>query len=147
MGSGTNGAQFAEVEVDVETGIVKVRKIVALQDCGMVINKLTTESQVIGGVIMGLSAVLFEERTLDPNTARVLNPNLEFYRVAGPSDIPEIEVHLQDQPERGPIGIGEPPAIPTPGAIANAVANATGVRVTTMPLTPDRVLTALEGRG
>lgn len=145
MGSGTNATQFAEVIVDVETGIVRVQKIVALQDCGMIINRLTTESQVIGAVIMALSEALFEERVLDPNTARMLNPNMEFYRVPGPSDIPEIEVHLQDQPERGPIGIGEPPAIPATGAIANAVANAIGVRVTTMPLTPDRILTALEG--
>jgi len=145
MGSGTNATQFAEVVVDVETGIVKVKKIVALQDCGMIINRLTCESQVIGAVIMALSEALFEERTLDPNTARVLNPNMEFYRLAGPSDIPEIEIHLQDQPERGPIGIGEPPAIPATGAIANAVANAIGVRITTMPLTPDRVLMALEG--
>ena len=145
MGSGTNGVHFAEVEVDVETGITRVKKIVALQDCGMVINKLTCESQVIGGVIMGLSEVLFEERVLDPTTARMLNANMEFYRVAGPSDIPEIEVHLQDQPERGPIGIGEPPAIPTPAAVANAVFNAIGVQVPTMPITPDRVMAALEG--
>jgi len=73
----------------------------------------------------------------------VLNPNLETYKLPGLADIPEIEVVLLDMPEKGVIGIGEPVTIPTASAIANAVANALGVRVTRLPITPQRVLAAL----
>jgi xanthine dehydrogenase YagR molybdenum-binding subunit len=140
---GVGGAQFADVSVDVETGEVRLNKIVAVADCGLVMNRLLCESQVYGGVIGGLNAALFEERRLDPKTGLQLNPDTEWYKLANHSDIPEIEVHLLDYPERGVIGIGEPPYIPTAAAIANAVANAIGVRVSVIPLTPRRVLDAL----
>jgi xanthine dehydrogenase YagR molybdenum-binding subunit len=144
MSSATvGGAQFAEVLVDVETGEVRIQKMVAVADCGLVMNRLLCESQVLGGVIGGINAALFEERRLDRKTGRMLNPDLEWYKVAGHSDLPEIEVHLLDYPERGVIGIGEPPYIPGAAAIANAVANALGVRVSVIPLTPRRVLEAL----
>jgi xanthine dehydrogenase YagR molybdenum-binding subunit len=142
--SGTSGVQFAEVDVDVETGITKVSRIVCVQDCGLIIDKLTTESQCIGGITMGLGFALFEDRILDRNTAQMVNPNMEWYLLPGMSDIPQIDVILVNQPERGVIGIGEPPTISTAAAVANAVANATGVRVRSLPITPDKVLGALE---
>jgi xanthine dehydrogenase YagR molybdenum-binding subunit len=137
------GAQFADVSVDVETGVVKVNKMVAVADCGMVMNRLLCESQVYGGVIGALNSALFEERRLDPKSGLMLNPDLEWYKLAGHSDIPDIEVHLLDYPERGVIGIGEPPYIPGAAAIANAVTNAVGVRVGDLPFTPRRILSAL----
>jgi xanthine dehydrogenase YagR molybdenum-binding subunit len=142
--SGTSGVQFAEVEVDIETGITKVERITCVQDCGLVVNRLAAESQCNGGIIMGIGFALFEERILDRNTGRMVNPNMEFYLLPGPSDMPEIDVTLLDQPERGVIGIGEPPTISTAAAIANAVANAIGVRVRSLPITPAKVLAALE---
>jgi len=138
------GGQFADVSVDVETGAIHLNKIVAVHDCGLVVNRLLCESQVYGGVIMGLNYALHEERRLDRRTALPLNADLENYRLASASDIPEIEMHLLDYPERGVIGIGEPATIPTAAAIANAVANAIGVRVPFIPMTPARVLEALE---
>ncbi len=142
--SNVGGAQFADVSVDTETGIIRLNKIVAVADCGMVVNRLTCESQVYGAIIMGVTYALFEERRLDRRLGIVLNPDMENYKLACVGDLPEIEVHLLDYPERGVIGIGEPPTIPTAGAISNAVANAIGVRVPVIPLTPSRVLAALE---
>jgi xanthine dehydrogenase YagR molybdenum-binding subunit len=140
---GVGGAQFADVSVDVETGVVKLNKIVAVADCGLVMNRLLCESQVLGGVIGALTSALFEERRLDPKSGLMLNPDLEWYKLAGHSDIGDIEIHLLDYPERGVIGIGEPPYIPGAAAIANAVTNAVGVRVGDMPYTPRRILSAL----
>jgi xanthine dehydrogenase YagR molybdenum-binding subunit len=143
-GVGTSGVQFADVEVDIETGVTRVRKIACVQDCGLIVDRLTAESQIYGGIIMGLGFALFEHRILDRNTARMVNPNMEWYRLPGPSDVPEIDITLVDQPERGVIGIGEPPVISTAAAVANAVANAIGVRVRSLPLTPERILEAIE---
>ena len=141
--SGVNGAQFAAVTVDTETGVVTVDKVSAFHDCGLVIDELTAESQVNGGIIGGLSYALFEERIMDRPTGRMVNPDFEMYHVAGPSDMPEFDVHMMDVPERGVLGLGEPPTIPTAAAIANAVANAIGVRVHSLPITPEKVLAAL----
>ena len=145
--SGVGGVQMAEVEVDTDTGIVKVKKMVAVQDCGLVIDLKTAESQCHGALIMGISYSLFEEKVMDPVTGRMLNADMEFYRLAGLNDIPELVVHMmtgKGYDERGVIGLGEPPVISPGAAISNAVANAIGVRVPFLPLTPDRVLTALE---
>ena len=139
---GVAGTQFAEVEVDTQTGQVKVLKIVAVQDCGLAINRLTTESQINGGVIMGLGQTLLEERIMDPMTGRMLNANLEDYKVPGTFEIPEIKSIVFDT-HRKVTGVGEPPCIPTLGAIANAVYNAIGVRIRELPITPDKVLNAL----
>jgi xanthine dehydrogenase YagR molybdenum-binding subunit len=141
---GTSGVQFADVEVDIETGITRVRRIVCVQDAGMIVDRLTAESQCIGGIIMGLGFALYEHRILDRNTAQMVNPNMEFYLLPGMSDIPQIDVTLVDQPERGVVGLGEPPTISTAAAVANAVANAIGVRIRSLPVTPQAVLTALE---
>jgi xanthine dehydrogenase YagR molybdenum-binding subunit len=143
---GVAGCQFAEVAVDVETGVVKVKKIVAIQDSGLIVNKLTWESQVYGGVIMGLNYGLFEERLVDPTTGTMLNPDMEWYKLAGAADIPEIIVRAYEPPEqkaRGVIGVGEPPTISTAAAIGNAVTNAIGVRVAEWPMSPRNVLNAL----
>ncbi len=145
--SGTSGVQFAEVEVDTETGVTRVTRITCVQDCGLVLDELTAESQCIGGMVMGVNYALFENRLLDRVTGHMVNPNMEWYLLAGPADIPKIEVKLMNQPERGVIGIGEPPTISTAAAIANAVANAIGVRVRSIPLTPEKVLTAIATRG
>jgi xanthine dehydrogenase YagR molybdenum-binding subunit len=144
--SGVGGVEMADVSVDTETGIVKVNKMVCVQDCGLIINLKAAESQCYGAMIMGISYALYEEKVMDPTTGRMLNPNMEFYRLAGYGDIPELVVHMMtpDYDERGVIGLGEPPVISPGAAISNAVANAIGVRVPFLPLTPDRVLAALE---
>jgi xanthine dehydrogenase YagR molybdenum-binding subunit len=144
--SGVGGAVMADVNVDIETGIVKMNKIVCVQDCGLVINLKTAESQVYGALIMGVASTLYEEKVMDPTTGRMLNPNLDFYRLAGIGDVGELVVHMmtgKGYDERGPIGLGEPPTVGPAAAISNAVANAIGVRVPFLPLTPDRVLAAL----
>ena len=107
------------------------------------INKLTCESQINGGVIMGIGYALYEQRVMDNATGVMLNPNFETYKLPGAADIPEIDIMLLDMPERGVMGVGEPCTIPTASAIANAVANAIGVRVNSLPITPDKVLAAL----
>jgi xanthine dehydrogenase YagR molybdenum-binding subunit len=149
INAGVAGVQIADVSVDVETGIVKMNRLVAVQDCGLIINPKTAESQVHGACIMSICGALYEERIMDEATGRMLNPNMEFYKLAGLGDVGEIIVHMNLEPEhdkRGVIGLGEPPTIGGMGAISNAVANAIGVRVSSLPLTPDRVLTALNGR-
>ncbi|HXK62022.1 MAG TPA: xanthine dehydrogenase family protein molybdopterin-binding subunit [Acidobacteriota bacterium] len=147
---GVGGIQMAEVAVDVETGVVRIEKMVAVQDCGLIIDRKTAESQVYGGLIMGISYALTEEKIIDPITGRMLNANMEFYKLPGIGDIGELVVHMMTGPEhdkRGVIGLGEPPVISPGAAISNAVANAIGVRVPYLPLTPDRVLAALEKGG
>jgi xanthine dehydrogenase YagR molybdenum-binding subunit len=140
----TSGVQFAEVTVDIETGIVRAKRILAYQDCGLVVSRLTAESQCYGGVIGSLNFALFEDRILDRNTGQMVNPNMEWYLLAGMSDIPQIDIRIKDQPERGVIGVGEPPTVPTAAAIALAVRNAIGVTVRSLPLTPAKILQTLQ---
>ena len=137
---------MADVSVDTETGIVKINKMVAVQDCGLIVSLETAESQCYGALIMGISYALFEEKVMDPISGRMLNPNMEFYRLASIGDIGELVVHMMvnKYDSRGVIGLGEPPVISPGAAISNAVANAVGVRVPMLPLTPARVLAALE---
>jgi len=141
------GVQFAEVTVDTETGIVRVQRVVAVQDCGRPMNPRQIESQVHGGVLMGLSYALFEDRILDGHTGRMVNPNLEQYKLAGPRETPAIDVvileNYQGQSATDAYGIAEPANIATAPAIANAVYNATGVRMRSLPMTPAAVLGAL----
>ncbi len=145
----TFGAHFAEVEVDTETGKIKVKKVVAAHDVGRVINRQTAESQVLGGIIQGLSAGLFEEKLMDPETGTMVNPNLHDYKIATALDIPEIIPIFADVVDDrlnnlGTKGLGEPPRIPSSAAIANAVYNAIGVHVREIPMTPAKVLAALK---
>jgi xanthine dehydrogenase YagR molybdenum-binding subunit len=149
-GSGVGGVQIADVSVDVETGVVTMNEMVAVQDCGLIIDLKTAESQVYGALIMGVTYSLFEEAVYDLQTGRMLNPDMEFYRLAGLADVGKLRIHMmtgKGYDERGVIGLGEPPVISPGAAISNAVANAIGVRVLTLPLTPDRVLAALETGG
>ena len=143
-GSTSSGAQFTEVTVDIETGIVKVKRVLAIQDCGLVVDKLTAESQTYGGVISSMNFALYEDRILDRVTGQMVNPNMEWYLLAGMSDMPKIDIVLKDMPERGVIGIGEPPTVSLSAAIANAVRNATGVTIRSLPLHPHRILAAIE---
>jgi len=139
--------QMAEVTVDMETGVVRVEQIVAAQDCGLILNMKTAESQVYGALIMGVTYALYEEKLMDEQTGRCLNPDMEFYKLAGLADIGRFKVHMMTGPgydERGVIGLGEPPVVSPGAAISNAVANAIGVRVPTIPITPAKVLAALE---
>ncbi|MDQ3656312.1 MAG: xanthine dehydrogenase family protein molybdopterin-binding subunit [Chloroflexota bacterium] len=139
------GAQFAEVEVDIETGEVTVLRIVTAHDVGRIINPKLIDSQIIGGITQGVGFGLIEERIVDHRLGLVLNPNLEEYKVPTIADIPEItHVHV-DVPDveansTGVKGVGEPPLIPTAPAIANAVFDAVGIRIRTSPLTRQRVL-------
>ncbi len=147
--SGVGGVQMAEVSVDVETGIVKVEKMVAVQDVGYVIALEQAESQVYGALIQGICWALYEERVYDELTGTYLNADMEFYKLAGVGDIGELVVHMVQGPydDRGVIGLGEPPAISPGAAISNAVQNALGIRVPTLPMTAERVLAAIEKGG
>jgi len=144
---GYGGVQFANVVVDIETGVVRVLKVVAVQECGRLINPLAVQSQINGGIIHGVSYALFENRHVDPATGRVLNANLDQYKVLGARDTPFIEVVLLDQyvglTNTDAHGIGEPANVATAAAVANAVYNAIGVRVRELPITPRAVLAAL----
>ncbi len=141
------GVQFAEVEVDTWTGVVTVPRVLAVHDCGRVMNALTLRSQVNGGVILGTSYALMEQRVLDNDLGRMLNPNLESYKILGALDVPKIDVMITEvhtgANNTGAAGIGEPSTIPTAAAIGCAVFDALGVAVRSLPLTPDRVLAAL----
>jgi xanthine dehydrogenase YagR molybdenum-binding subunit len=141
------GVQFAEVAVDTETGIVRVERVVAAQDCGRPMNPKLIESQVQGGVLMGLSYALFEERVIDRRSGHMVNANLEQYKLAGPRETPVIDVivleNYQGRSATDAYGIAEPSNIATAPAIANAVYNAIGVRLRELPMTPAALLAAL----
>jgi xanthine dehydrogenase YagR molybdenum-binding subunit len=140
---GVGGVQVAEVKVDTETGVARCSRFWAVQDCGLIINKQGVESQMAGGIIMGVNYALFEEAIFDRVTGRQVNADMEFYKLGGIQDMPRIYVHMLDMPERGVIGIGEPATVSTAAAVGNAVFNAIGVRVPQAPFTPERVLAAL----
>jgi xanthine dehydrogenase YagR molybdenum-binding subunit len=148
----TFSAHFAEVEVDKDTGRIKVLRIVAAHESGRILNTQTAESQVIGGVTQGISTALFEGRIMDNTTGNVVNRNLRDYKIATSLDMPEIIPIFVDSIDPhinilGTKGLGEPPRIPISGAIANAVYNAIGVHVREIPMTPDKVLEALKTEG
>jgi xanthine dehydrogenase YagR molybdenum-binding subunit len=144
------GAQFAEVEVDTETGQVRVVKVVAVHEAGRAINPAMFENQVNGGVMMGLGYALLERRTMDEAEGRVINTNLEDYKMVSSFELPEIENIIVEpitpMNNIGGKGLGEPPTVPTAAAVANAVAHALGMRIYELPLSPDRVLDALEAQ-
>jgi xanthine dehydrogenase YagR molybdenum-binding subunit len=144
---GIGGVQFADVVVDTETGVVKVKRIVAVHDCGRPINPRLTESQILGGVIQGIGYALYEERHLDPRLGVQLNANIDQYKMVGSREVPEIEVHVIEQlcgqSSTDARGVAEPANVATAAAIANAFYNATGKRIRTLPMTPANVLGAL----
>ncbi|MBN2092527.1 xanthine dehydrogenase family protein molybdopterin-binding subunit [candidate division KSB1 bacterium] len=141
---GTYVATIAEVKVDKNTGQVKVERIVCAQDMGEIINPQGAKLQIEGCMTMGLSSVLTEE--IQFQGGKVLTENFDSYEITRFSWLPKIEVVLVDNPEMPPQGCGEP-AITTTGAVlANAVYDAIGVRLYTLPMTPGRILEAL-GKG
>jgi CO/xanthine dehydrogenase Mo-binding subunit len=144
----TFGVQVAEVAVDVETGEIRVDKIVAIHDVGRVINRLGAESQVEGGIIQGIGHTLSEERIVDPATGSILTRTLDSYKLPTIADVPEIVTDLVDVPDPhltnlGSKGLGEPPIIPTAAAIANAIRDATGAQIRSLPISREEMLRAL----
>ena len=143
--NGVHGAQAARVTVDLRTGRVKVDKMVVVQDCGLPLNRLAIRSQLNGGMIQALSYGLLEQHVIDPWLGVFLNPNFEEYKIAGSLEMPELVSIIDDEDDReAVVGIGEPPVIPGHSAIANAVHNACGARIRSLPVTPDKVLDELE---
>ena len=138
--------QIAEVEVDTETGEFEVLKITAVHDCGQAINPMFVEGQIEGGVAMGLGFGTMEEMVVEQG--RVRNPQFTDYIMPTALDVPQIVTRIVERPEpSGPFGakgIGEPALLPTAPAIVNAIQNAVGVRIRSLPATPEKILTALE---
>jgi xanthine dehydrogenase YagR molybdenum-binding subunit len=144
----TFGIQVAEVAVDVGTGEVRVERIAAIHDVGRIINPLGARSQVEGGIIQGLGHTLSEERLLDPKTGATLTQTLDSYKLPTIADVPEIVCEFVDKPDEhltnlGSKGLGEPPIIPTAAAIANAIRDATGADIHSLPITREEMLRAL----
>ena len=144
----TFGVQVAEVAVDVETGEVRVERIAAIHDVGRVVNPLGASSQVEGGIIQGIGHTLSEQRLLDPGSGRALTVTLDAYKLPTIADVPEIVTDLLDVPDAhltslGSKGLGEPPIIPTAAAITNAIRDATGADVRSLPITREEMLRAL----
>jgi xanthine dehydrogenase YagR molybdenum-binding subunit len=144
----TFGIQVADVAVDVETGEVKVDRIAAIHDIGRVINPLGAQSQVEGGIIQGIGHTLSEERLVDPKRGTVLTQTLDAYKLPTIADVPEMVVELLDIPDEhltnlGSKGLGEPPIVPTAAAIVNAIRDATGADVRSLPVTREEMLRAL----
>lgn len=143
------GAQAAEVEVDTETGVVKLLNLAAAHDCGRAINPMLVESQIHGGVDMAVGYGRFEEQVVDHRTGAPVTTNLFDYKVETAVDEPVIDAHIVEDVDNianhiGAKGMAEPPTMPTAPAIMNAVYDATGVWVREMPLSPERVLRALK---
>jgi CO/xanthine dehydrogenase Mo-binding subunit len=138
--------QIAEVEVDDETGEVQVLRIVAVHDCGTPINPMLVEGQIQGGISMGVGYALEEEILFDKE-GKQINPNLTNYIMPISLDMPEIEVELVDNYDpTGPFGAkgaGEPTAVPTAACILNAIYDAVGVRITSLPATAEKVMMAI----
>ena len=138
------GAQFCEVRVSAVTGEIRVSRLVGAFDCGRILNAKTAASQLRGGIVMGLGLALMEETCIDERTGRIVNPSLSQYHVPVHLDVPEIDVLWTDRPDpiapMGAHGVGEIGVTGVAAAVANAVYNATGVRVRDLPITLDRVL-------
>ncbi|MBW8795736.1 MAG: xanthine dehydrogenase family protein molybdopterin-binding subunit [Streptomyces sp.] len=145
------GAHFAEVAVDTVTGEVRVRRLLGVYAAGHILNSRTARSQFVGGMTMGLGMALTEGSTVDAAYGDFAEADLASYHVPAHADVPDIEAHWidEDDPHLNPMGskgIGEIGVVGTPAAIGNAVHHATGIRFRTLPLTPDRILTALNAR-
>jgi CO/xanthine dehydrogenase Mo-binding subunit len=139
------------VKVDRETGVVRVLHVAAAHDSGVILNRLGADGQVFGGIVMGIGQALLEVSQLDEE-GRQRNPHLLDYKLVTASDAPRIDVDwietpAQDGGPKGSKGVGEPPTVPTPGAIANAIARAVGARVNELPMTPERVWAAMQTNG
>ncbi len=139
-------SQAIEVEVDTNTGSVKVLDVYVAQDVGRVLNPLGLTGQIEGGVVMGMGYALTEELVIEKG--RVLNPSFHDYKLPTACDIPDIHFYpIETIDKEGPYGakgVGEAPLIPTPPAIANAISNAIGIKIDSLPITPQKVLKALK---
>ncbi len=141
---------FRGVAVDTATGLVKVVRMLAIQDCGTVIAKKLAESQVLGAMIQGLSYALHERRIMDAASGRMLNGDFLRYKIAGSQDLPQLDCVMMSvangHSSVPAAGLGEPPSVAAPAAVANAVFHALGVPLRHLPITPDKVLAALAKR-
>jgi CO/xanthine dehydrogenase Mo-binding subunit len=139
--------QAAEVKVDRETGTVRVVRFAQAQDVGVAINPMAVEGQIDGGAVQGIGRALSEEVIVQDG--RIVNPSLTTYLMPMAADMPPIENILVEVPtEAGPFGaraVAEPPGFGPPAAIANAIADATGVRLKELPLSAEKILRALHG--
>jgi len=126
-----------------QSGRIRLTRLVCAHDCGLVVNPDCVRSQVEGCILQGLSRTVFEEVAFD--RARVTSVDWATYPVITFADVPPLEIELIDRPQEPPVGVGEAAATPVPAALANAVFDATGVRLRTAPLRPDRVAAALKG--
>jgi xanthine dehydrogenase YagR molybdenum-binding subunit len=142
---GVHGVAFAEVEVDVETGHIRPVKMVHIQDGGLPLNRLTMESQINGGMIQSLGMAFYEGRVMDAKLGMQLNPGFGDYKLPGSLEMPEMVPIIDDDDKReAVIGIAEGCIIPALGALANAVFNATGLRIRDLPITPDKILMGMD---
>lgn len=132
----------AEVEANLSTGVVRVTRVVAAQDCGLTINPAGCEHQIRGNVIQAVSRIMREEVTFDKSG--VTSRDWANYPIATFNDIPQIDIVMIDRPEEKPLGVGESAIVPSAGAIANAIYDATGLRLRQVPFTPNRVKLALK---
>ena len=144
------GAHVCDVEVDTDTGLVTVLRYTAFQDVGLALNPAAVEGQIEGSVVQGLGWALTEGFDYGPD-GRLRNASLLDYRMPTALDVPKIDCVIVETPvpnvPYGVRGVGEVPIVPPAAAVANAIARATGVRMTRMPMTPERVLRALQGAG
>jgi CO/xanthine dehydrogenase Mo-binding subunit len=143
-------AQLARIEVDPDTGETTLHGFVVAQDAGRAINPIGVQGQMQGGAVQSLGIALTEALVYD-DLGRLTNPSLLDYRKLTAADLPDIETIIVEVPSpAGPFGargVGEPPIVPAPAAIANAIQDATGVRITEAPLTPERIALAIAARG
>ena len=151
VGAGVpSSVQVIEVEVDTWLGHVRVLNVHTGIAVGKIAAPALARSQATGSVIQGIGYALYEARETDPRTGDILTAGMEDYRIPGIADTPEIDVHFDeggfDHVLGGSVGIGEVATVPTSPALANAIRNATGIRLTEIPIRPDRLIAALKGR-
>ncbi len=143
-------AVFTEVEVDTETGEIKIVKMVVVNDSGTSINPMVIEGQLQGGAAQGLGYALWEDPVLDTKTGKVLTDNFDTYKIASAVDMPDIETILVEEPDPsgafGAKGVGEPGCVNQAASTANAIYDAVGIRIWQLPITPEKVLSLLKQR-